>query len=253
MLSKKIVVLFLLVSLILAACGPEIAPPAAAPAQEVTSVPQATLEPTPEPVEARRSAGELATPALKSLAAAAITDLVQRLNVDAASVQVLSAEEVVWPDASLGCPQPGMAYAQVMTDGMQVLLKVDDQIYAYHGRTPDDLFLCETGGPAEEAGEMEGSRSAAPNLNLSAKAQALVNTVTADMATELGVAEAAIEVKSVESADWRNSGLGCEKKGEVYLQVITPGYKIVLQAGDSVFEYHTDAGSRYVLCAQMSR
>jgi len=34
----------------------------------------------------------------------------------------------------------------------------------------------------------------------------------------------------------------------MYLQVITPGYRIVLQKGDQVFTYHSDRGRRVVRC-----
>lgn len=34
----------------------------------------------------------------------------------------------------------------------------------------------------------------------------------------------------------------------MYLQVITPGYRVVLQAADQSYEYHTNQGNRAVLC-----
>ncbi len=37
-----------------------------------------------------------------------------------------------WPDTSLGCPQKGMMYAQVITPGFRVVLAVNDQDYEYH-------------------------------------------------------------------------------------------------------------------------
>lgn len=50
--------------------------------------------------------------------------------------------------ASLGCPAPDMAYVQVITPAMQMILASDGQTYAYHGRSPDNLFLCTPDGPA---------------------------------------------------------------------------------------------------------
>jgi len=71
---------------------------------------------------------------------AALEDLVRRLGVDAARVKVVSAEAVTWSDASLGCPQPGQMYAQVLTPGYRILLEVDGERYAYHGsKTRIDL------------------------------------------------------------------------------------------------------------------
>jgi hypothetical protein len=34
----------------------------------------------------------------------------------------------------------------------------------------------------------------------------------------------------------------------MYLQVVTPGYRLILEAGGIVTEYHTDAGARFVIC-----
>ncbi len=40
---------------------------------------------------------------------------------------VISSEAVNFSDASLGCPQPGMAYPQVITPGYRVLIEGDGQ------------------------------------------------------------------------------------------------------------------------------
>ena len=48
--------------------------------------------------------------ALKPLVDLAIADLAQRLNVDRASIAVVEARAVVWPDGALGCPRPRMVY-----------------------------------------------------------------------------------------------------------------------------------------------
>lgn len=64
---------------------------------------------------------------------AARKDLAQRLMVPEASIeQVGPVEEVTWPDASLGCPEPGMIYAQVLTPGYRFKLQGGGQVYTYH-------------------------------------------------------------------------------------------------------------------------
>jgi hypothetical protein len=70
-------------------------------------------------------------------------DLAERLNVGIGQVRFMSIQAVVWPDASLGCPQPGMMYAQVLTPGYRIILKVDGQEYFYHTDEEDALMLCE--------------------------------------------------------------------------------------------------------------
>lgn len=74
---------------------------------------------------------------------AAVADLSARLGVSPDQVTVVSAEPVVWPDASLGCPQPDMMYAQVLQDGMRIVLSVDGKEYVYHSGETQAPFLCE--------------------------------------------------------------------------------------------------------------
>ena len=84
--------------------------------------------------------------------AAAIADLAARLGVDESSVTLVSQEEVTWPDGSLGCPQPGMGYAQVLVSGSLIVLQVNGVTYEYHSATGEDPFYCSTPTPPAPAG-----------------------------------------------------------------------------------------------------
>jgi len=68
------------------------------------------------------------------------------------------------------------------------------------------------------------------------------------LARELALAETDIAVVAVEDTEWRDSSLGCPKPGMNYLQVITPGYKITLEAQGQRYEYHSDTNRRVVRC-----
>ena len=59
-------------------------------------------------------------------------NLARRLGVGVKEVTLVSAEAVEWPDASLGNPQPGMVYAQVITPGYKIILSLRGQEYEYH-------------------------------------------------------------------------------------------------------------------------
>ena len=88
-------------------------------------------------ITAQRSAGIEAR-----LAKAARSDLAKRLNLTSEDIHVIEIEAVDWPDASLGCPQPGMMYAQMITPGYRITLSARGQEYDYRA----DLkraFLCE--------------------------------------------------------------------------------------------------------------
>lgn len=52
----------------------------------------------------------------------AIKILAKRNDVTLDKIQVDSVKAVKWPDSSLGCPQPGMMYMQVVTPGFLVKL-----------------------------------------------------------------------------------------------------------------------------------
>lgn len=59
-------------------------------------------------------------------------------------------------------------------------------------------------------------------------------------AAELGMDAASIQVVSVESVEWRNSCLGVDKPGEMCMDVITPGYRVVLDVGGQEVAVHTN-------------
>ena len=77
-----------------------------------------------------------------------------------------------------------------------------------------------------------------------------LQAVLADAATRSGVDRGNFQVTRTEPAEWPDSGLGCPQPGQLYLQVITPGWLIEVQGGGKIFEYHTDGDDRFVLCAE---
>jgi hypothetical protein len=83
-------------------------------------------------------------PGLQPYIDMATSDLAQRLSIDGDQIAVVSAELKTWPDSSLGCPQPGMQYAQVMTDGALIVLRAAAKEYRYHAGGSRPPFLCES-------------------------------------------------------------------------------------------------------------
>jgi hypothetical protein len=55
-----------------------------------------------------------------------------KLQVPESKMALESATEAKWPDAGLGCPEKGRMYAQVVTRGWTVLLKVDGKLHEVH-------------------------------------------------------------------------------------------------------------------------
>jgi hypothetical protein len=79
-------------------------------------------------------------------------------------------------------------------------------------------------------------------------AQEVVRLAKEDLAQRLGVAVDQIQLVSVEAVNWSDTSLGCPQPGMMYAQVITPGYRVVLEAGGKQYDYHTDEGRFVVLC-----
>ena len=63
---------------------------------------------------------------------AAIAALAEESGIDPALVQVVSFEEVEWPDACLGAPRPGEGCAEVVTPGWRVTLRAGDETVEVH-------------------------------------------------------------------------------------------------------------------------
>jgi hypothetical protein len=59
-------------------------------------------------------------------------DLASRLAVPESAIRMSGATPGVWDDASLGCAEPGVQYAQVETSGWILVLKHGGREFKYH-------------------------------------------------------------------------------------------------------------------------
>ena len=144
----------LLLSLLVSACG------GAAPEESFISEPEVSVpEPanthppsTPEISELEQESVDSTNPMPRELAEKAKEDLAQRLSIPLTQIDLVEAKKVVWTDASLGCPQPGIVYAQVLTPGFFVQLEAQGQEYEYHIDMDQIVILCDF--PVEEIGSL---------------------------------------------------------------------------------------------------
>jgi hypothetical protein len=126
-----------LIALAIGGCTPLIEVPAAVPTDSVRE--RETAAPSSAPQEEIMPQPDLtASPSVQQ----AMADLASRLGIDSTEITVVRVVEVDWPDGSLGCPQPGMAYRQVLTNGSFIQLQVNDQTYNYHSGGSRAPFLC---------------------------------------------------------------------------------------------------------------
>ena len=69
------------------------------------------------------------------------------------------------------------------------------------------------------------------------------------LAKRTGVEASALQLTGKEEQEWSDSSLGCPDPAAMYLQVITPGYKLTFSDGTKSYAVHTDdTASRLVLC-----
>lgn len=68
-------------------------------------------------------------------------DLSQRTGADIGLIKLASIERVQWSDTSLGSPQPGMMYAQVIVPGFRMVLEAEGKRYLYHTSTYSVAFI----------------------------------------------------------------------------------------------------------------
>lgn len=87
---------------------------------------------------------------LEGLIETAKEDLAKRLSISASDIVLVEAKEVVWSDGSLGCPQPDMMYAQVLTPGYLIKLKYDIRDFEYHAGKERSLTYCKNPLPPVE-------------------------------------------------------------------------------------------------------
>jgi hypothetical protein len=82
------------------------------------------------------------TPTLSGTTAPLVAAIAADLGVPPESVQVLTIESRNWPDTSLGCPQPDMLYAQVITQGYLILVEVSGERIEYHTDERGTVVRC---------------------------------------------------------------------------------------------------------------
>jgi hypothetical protein len=89
------------------------------------------------------------SPEIEQMIARAADLLVRKFNAPTDEINLFSILSVEWPDSSLGCPQPGVGYQQVITPGYQISLEWERAIYIYHTNTVDRVLLCHVQPPHE--------------------------------------------------------------------------------------------------------
>ena len=91
-------------------------------------------------------------------------------------------------------------------------------------------------------------RPAATNLSQ------VTRSALADAAQRTGLAPDVLKVLSAEAVTWSDGSLGCPQPGMMYTQALVPGYRVRIQAGGQVLDYHAGRSGKPEACpAELAR
>src|SRR5947209_1517667 len=73
----------------------------------------------------------------------ALADAASHLGTGPQDLRVTQVEARQWPDSSLGCPQPGLLYSQIVTPGYLIVISSSSgKQLEYHADTRGRAVLC---------------------------------------------------------------------------------------------------------------
>ena len=104
---------------------------AAAPSQAAPSTTHSFSASPLAPENGSMSPGTIDLPA--SVIDPVVADIAKTVRLPIAPAERIAAQAVTFPDGSLGCPTPGMAYTQHLVDGYHIVAKAGGTVYDYRG------------------------------------------------------------------------------------------------------------------------
>lgn len=155
------------------------------------------------------------------------TALAEKLKLKLEQITVISFKPVDWPDACLGLPAKDEMCAQVITPGYRILLRAANQVYEAH-----------TSGLEQSV--RFASQPVAEFTNIGERTRA-------ELALLLRAAPETITILEVEAMQWPDSCLGIQQPKTQCLQVITPGYQVILEYAGRTYTYRTNKTGSVIL------
>jgi hypothetical protein len=147
------------------------------------------------------------------------------LGIDPTEARVISSEPVDFADASLDCPQPGAAYAQVITPGFRILVEANGRRF--------DVRVAGTGG------RICYRRKASPGqpADTTIRPRELGETARQDLALRLGVSLEAVTVTGLHRLKPGETLPGCGEVCNRDSPQSSCGVGVRLRAGEQEFDY----------------
>lgn len=125
-------------TLVLAGCASASGAATPSPIPAPPTTPQPSLQPAPNNPPALNP-----TPDPATAIQAALTDAETSLGIPGDQLHVVQVVPRDWPDSSLGCPQPGLMYSQIVTPGFLIVISSYNRQLEYHTDARSRVVLCQ--------------------------------------------------------------------------------------------------------------
>jgi len=80
--------------------------------------------------------------------------------------------------------------------------------------------------------------------------QSVTQQALADASSLTGVERARLVVVEAQAVTWQDSSIGCPQQGMQYTMALVPGYRVRIQAGERLLDYHASSRGSPVLCPE---
>ncbi|MDB6160654.1 MAG: hypothetical protein JWO04_4360 [Gammaproteobacteria bacterium] len=169
----------------------------------------------------------------RDLAIARARETLRTAGVDPSLLTVTRAEPVTWPDSSLGCPQAGIQYLQVLTPGYRIELHGTQGNYFVHIAGNRSIVCTGKGGLTRPVVPLRGIDL------MTQRAREMLASVVHAPAEQ-------INVVGFEPQVWPDTGLGCLSPTQSVSGRVS-GFKIKLEHGGRQYTFNTDL-HRVIAC-----
>ena len=156
----------------------------------------------------------------------------QHLSTDPGELEIVDIEAVRWPDSSIGCPEPGFEYLQVVTPGHLARVRDSGGVVHHVHMSNGRGLVCER--RPEKVTEAAAER---PRTFTRRQLEALAR---ADLAARLGVMPNEVSVLGSRPVEWPDSALGCEAAGQPSSAGPSQGFVITVAHRGREYSYHSD-------------
>ena len=186
-----------------------------------------------------------------------VEDALRRLPEDLSDIDIAAVEVILFEDTSLGCPEPGVEYNSADIEGFEIVVETSAGHLVYKVNDVGEFILCVADSSEVVIEMMSGSdNSPHPSSDGTVTAispesdlpDSLAAAIREDAATVAGVDPSSVTLGETTNELFNDGSLGCPKKGYSYIQVLTPGWIVMVSAGPMNLEYHAAASGYFVIC-----